>query len=83
MYISKGDDICKIEESDHVVSERIRSGNNSDSSSEEAVLQTQQGRGQKRLCGTKSKRVNSDCEWGWKRKQPVQKPSFSSNPGVN
>jgi hypothetical protein len=45
-------------------------------------LQTQQDRGWKRIRGTKSKRVISDCELEWKRKQPVQKPSFSGNPGT-
>jgi hypothetical protein len=77
--ISEGDDICEIEESDPVVSERIRSG----SSSEETVFSTQQDRGWYRIRGTESKCVISDCELGLKRKQPVQKSSFSSNPGIN
>jgi hypothetical protein len=61
-----------------LISEGIRSGSKSDSSSEEIVLQTQQGRGWKRICSTQTK-----CELGWKGKQPVQKPSFSDNPGIN
>jgi hypothetical protein len=48
------------------------------------VLQTQQGRGWKRIHGSKSKCVISDCELGCKRKQPVQKSPFcSSTPGIN
>jgi hypothetical protein len=71
--ISEYDDICEIEESDPTVSERIKSGSSSDSSNNEIVVHTQQDRGQKRICGKKSKRVIGDCELGWKRKQSVQK----------
>jgi hypothetical protein len=39
--ISEGHDICEIKESDPAVSERIRNGSSSDTSSEEIVLQTQ------------------------------------------
>jgi hypothetical protein len=80
---SEDDDISETEESDHVVSERIRSGNSSDSSSEVNVLQTQQDRGQKKIHGTESKCVISDCELRWKRKQPVQKLSFFGSLEIN
>jgi hypothetical protein len=72
VYISEGDDICETEESDPVVSKRIRSGSSSDSNSEETVLQTYEGR-QEIIHGTKCKCVISNCESEWKRKQPFQK----------
>jgi hypothetical protein len=59
--ISKGDDICKSEETDPTVSKRIR-GSVSDISREETVLQTQQGTGRKKIRSTKSKLLISDCE---------------------
>jgi hypothetical protein len=38
--ISEGDDICESEESDPIVSIRIRSGSNSHSSNEETIANT-------------------------------------------
>jgi hypothetical protein len=66
--ISESDDICEIEESDPTVSESLRMGSGSDRSSEETVLQTQQGRGQKRIHDTKSKCIIGNCEFECKRK---------------
>jgi hypothetical protein len=60
--ISEDDEICQIEESDPVVSKRIRSGSSSDRNSDEIVLQTQQDIGLKRIRGIKSKRVTSNYE---------------------
>jgi hypothetical protein len=60
--ISEDDDICEIEETNPILTKRIRSGRSNDSSSVKIVLQTQQDRCQKRIHSTKPKRIIGSCE---------------------
>jgi hypothetical protein len=58
-------------------------GSSSDRSSEETVLQTQQRRGQKRIHDTKFKCITAIVNCNAKENNHFEKPSFSSNPGIN
>ena len=56
----------------------------SSSSEEEEVFQPEPDRGMKRISRALPKCANTDFELGWKEKiQAVQKPAFSSVPGIN
>ena len=79
------DDTCEI--NSPFSSSRRRSCSSSSSSSsseEEEVIQPEPGRGRKRTRRALPKRKDTDFELGWKEKiQMVQKPVFSSVPGIN
>jgi hypothetical protein len=56
----------------------------SSSSEEEEVIQPEPGRGRKRTCRDLLKCTDTDFELEWKEQiQMVQKPAFSSVPGIN
>jgi len=63
---------------------KVDSPFSSSSSEEEEVFQPEPDRGTKRISRALPKCANTDFELGWKEKiQTVQKPAFSSVPGIN
>jgi len=63
---------------------KVMSSFSSSNSEEEEVVQPKPDRGTKRICRALPKRANTGCDLGWKEQiQKVQKPAFSSAPGIN
>ena len=82
---SDGGSFSELSDSDTCkVNSPFSSGSSSSDSEEEEVVQPKPDRGMKRICRAIPKRANTDFDLEWKEQiQKVQKPAFSSVPGMN